>query len=273
MITKTLLDGIITAAYTPIKNDLIDLKSFERLITLQKKGKINGLVLAGTTGEGKYLLPEEKNELISTTAGIVSRETKIIVGIETSSIKETVEHINRINLLNIDSLMLSIPKFFGNNNDKITNYFLSIAGLIDFPIMLYLNPSRHNIDLDDELISRLTQIKQIVALKDAGTDYKRPFRIIPRINKDFSLLAGNDNLFFPFVENGANGIVSVLSNILPKTYIKLYENMLDNNKEIVINLQQKLNKIYDKIFARSNPLGIKYLANCLVLSFCIHYDG
>jgi|YNPMSStandDraft_2_1061718.scaffolds.fasta_scaffold01040_7 4-hydroxy-tetrahydrodipicolinate synthase len=257
--------GVYTAIITPFKNNKIDLDNFEKLIERQKNAKVNGIVIAGCTGESFTLTYEEKIELTKIALKYKTDNFKIIVGTGCSSTEETINISKKIEKLSPDALLIITP--YGNkpSQEGLFIHYKKIAENVSLPIMLYNVPGRTSVNLLPETVSRLSKIKNIVALKQALNDIDSMSKIL-QIAPEIDLLSGEDSLTLPLLSIGGKGVVCTVSNIIPEAMVSLcnsfFEGNLEKAKEIHLNIQNFIKAC----FIESNPTPLKYAYKYLGLS-------
>ncbi|MCX8058207.1 MAG: 4-hydroxy-tetrahydrodipicolinate synthase [Spirochaetes bacterium] len=257
--------GVYTAIITPFKNGKIDLDNFEKLIERQKNAKVSGIVIGGCTGESFTLTLEEKIELTKSALKFRDKDFKIIVGTGTASTSETIETSKKIESLGVDCLLIITP--YGNkpSQEGLYNHYKKIAENVSTPIMLYNVPGRTSVNMLPETIAKLSNIKNIVALKQALNDMDTMSKIL-QIAPNIDLLSGEDSITYPLLAIGGKGVVCTCSNIIPETMVELcnsfFNSNLDKAREIHLNIQNFIKAC----FIESNPTPLKYAYKYLNLS-------
>ena len=248
------LEGIFTALIVPFLDDKLDIKSFKNLLEYQMKNGVKKFVLFGSTGEGGALTLEEQILLLDSIKNVKDRLT-IVVNIFSNSASNVIKYSeNYKNYTDIiDAFMVVVP--FYNNPSKIgiIAHFQNIAKNISKPIIIYNVPSRVKIALDKKTILELSNIDNIIAIKDASGDLNNIIE-----NNDFFQLTGNDDLFVEFQKNGGNGIISVSSHIFYNKLEKIYTLCKHEKYEEAIKIQKHLEIIHRILSIESNPIPIKY---------------
>jgi 4-hydroxy-tetrahydrodipicolinate synthase len=258
--------GILTALITPLdENDNIDFRTLQPLIERQIASGINGLVVAGSTGEGSSLSDEEYYELIKTAIDCSKGRISIIastVGVSTVSVCEKVSILSS---MDINGLMCTVPHYIRPEQEGLYQHFQAINNASTLPIMIYLHPGRTSCDMSDNTIIRLSALDKIVALKDCSNDIEKPLRLLPQVSSTFVFLTGDDNRFLAYSAHGGVGCVSVIANIFPKLCKKIESAWSSGNFDKARELQQNLMPFMSALFSESNPIGIKYAAHELKL--------
>lgn len=254
---NNIFKGLITAIITPFKDNKLDFVSLEKILNYQIDNKVDGVVIAGSTGEGPSLSLQEYQSLLEIAVEITKNRTQIIAGCSAMTTSTAVDMIQICTKISVDGFMCSIPSYVKPTQEGIYLHFETIHNASNLPIMLYSVPSRAVADFSDDTIVRLSKLPRIIALKDAGNDLERPLRIRAMV-KDFNLLCGNDELALSYNVHSGVGCVSVASNVTPSLCKKLQDNCRDGNYQEALQIQQQLLPIYKALFAESNPIPVKY---------------
>ena len=262
--------GLITAIITPQKDGKIDFDAFKMLVARQIEAEVNGIVVAGSTGEGNCLTTAETDSLLAAACEAChGHDIKIIAGVATASTAEALERVRLAQQHEIHGLMLTVPYYVKPSQAGIIKHFQMLHDNSTLPILIYDNPGRTGIGLTDETIIALGNMERVTGFKDAHDDMLRPTRISAHF-KDadgvFDLLSGNDDNILSYLGSGGVGLVSVVGNIMPKSMKKLCDLIVSGKREEAIALQQSMIPIYQAIFSVSNPIGVKaasaHLGHC-----------
>ena len=252
------LKGIYTALVTPFKDAKLDEKAFRNLIEFQLKGGVNGVVPCGTTGEAPTLSYEEHEKVIELTVKYVNNKVPVIAGTGSNSTQEAIELTEGAKKLGADFCLLTTPYYNKPSQEGLYQHFKAIAEAVNIPLILYNIPGRTGINMTPETIFRLSRIKNIVGIKEAAGSLTQVSDIYRLTKGTFTILSGDDNLFLPMMSVGAVGVISVLSNIMPKELQSLYKAFLiENNIRKAMNIHTRLIPIFQGIFVETNPIPIK----------------
>lgn len=257
-----LFSGVATALATPMHaNGDIDFESYENLVKFQLESGIDGLIVSGTTGEGSTLSIDEKIELLKRT--ITLRGDKyncpIILGTGANNTRSAIEQTKLAKEYGADFALIVTPYYNKTSQQGLIAHYFAIADSVDIPIILYNVPGRTGMTIQPETVAELSKHKNIVALKDATGDmkYLSKLKTLLGDDSDFVLYSGDDGTFFDFLTHGGNGVISVVSNCIPKSFINVFK--LYNQGEIVKsrNLQNSLNPFISSLFADVSPTPLK----------------
>ena len=256
-----MLRGAITAIVTPMTNSYeIDFEALNRLIEYQIAGGVSALVIIGSTGEGLSLDTEEKLSIVRYSIKTIAKRVKVIVGVGfpcTNSATKFIEFTN--NIPGIDYLLVSTPAYVKPTQEGMYQHVATIAKLSISPIILYNVPGRTSSNIQDTTILRLANdFSNIVGLKDATGDIARCCYLVKHKPKEFSLLTGDDATAMAFMLCGGEGVISVVSNIVPKLFSKLCNLALSARNSEAIKINNQVLELCDLMFIESNPIPIKW---------------
>lgn len=260
------LKGSIAALVTPMDSDgEINWEGLEELIQWHIRSNTSGLVIVGTTGESATLDVAEHVQLIERAVDISEGKIKIIAGTGANSTKEAIYLTNSAKSAGADASLLVTPYYNKPTQEGLYQHYMLIADEVDLPQILYNVPSRTGCDLLNETVLRLVDHENIVGLKDATGDLARLKDIInkltPKQEGAFSLFSGDDPTATEFIINGGVGTISVTANIVPKIIAEICDYALSGEVEVAIELDKRLIKLNEILFAESNPIPTKWMLN------------
>ena len=256
-VKKEIFRGAATALITPFSGGEIDYPALSRLIEYQIKGEIDALVIGGTTAEAATLSDEERYKLYTFAKGKIAGRTKLILGTGTNDTRVAIAHTRFAERLGCDGVLLVTPYYNKGTESGIEKHYLSIAECADLPIILYNVPSRTGVNLGFNLLERLSEHPNIVALKEASDSMDR-LVTLSAFGDKLHLYSGNDSQIYPIIALGGRGVISVMSNLLPKTTHRLCQSFFDGEYAEALHLQQKLLPFIKSLFIETNPTPIKY---------------
>lgn len=252
------LKGIYTALVTPFKNGNLDEKAFKNLIEFQLKGGINGIVPCGTTGEAPTLSYDEHEKVIELAVKYVNGKVPIIAGTGSNSTQEAIELTEGAKKLGANFCLLTTPYYNKPTQEGLYRHFEAIAEAVNIPLILYNIPGRTGINMTPETIFKLSKIKNIVGVKEAAGSLTQVSDIYRLTKGKFTILSGDDNLFLPMMSVGAVGVISVVSNIMPKEMQSLYRAFLiEKNIKKAMTIHTRLMPLFQGMFVETNPIPIK----------------
>jgi len=260
-----MFQGSIPALITPFKNGKIDYESFYKIIEWSLSEGSHGFVPCGTTGESPTLSHQEHIKVVDECVRIVDKRVPVIAGTGSNNTVEAIEFTNHAEKSGADAALVVTPYYNKPTQEGLQAHFKKIAESTSLPIIIYNIPGRSVVDMTIDTMSVLSNISNIVGVKDATNDLFRPLLTQTKIQKDFCYLSGEDGTALAYLAQGGQGCISVTANIAPK----LCSDMQNLWRERKINLAQdiniKLSKIHHVLFIESSPGPVKYAAELLNL--------
>ena len=257
MVKKEIFRGTATALITPFRGGEIDYDCLGRLIDMQISAGIDALVIGGTTAEAATLTDEERYRLFEFSAERIDGKTKLIFGTGTNDTRVAIRHSKSAEKVGCDGLLLVTPYYNKGTEGGIEKHYLSIAESVDLPTLLYNVPSRTGVNLGFNLISRLSEHPNIVGIKEASDSLDRLVTLAAMSDK-IALYSGNDSQVFPTLALGGLGVISVISNLLPRETREMTDAYFNGNLAKAREIQFDLLPIVQAMFIETNPAPIKY---------------
>ncbi|MCK4956468.1 MAG: 4-hydroxy-tetrahydrodipicolinate synthase [Candidatus Cloacimonetes bacterium] len=260
-----MFEGLYTAIVTPFnEKGELDRDALERHIRFQAENGVRGIVPCGTTGENPTLTPQEHLRVFDITIQEAKRHNlQVIAGCGSNDTRKAIDLCKEASVRGADAALVITPYYNKPNQEGLYQHFMSVADESDIPVMLYNVPSRTNVNLLPETVERLSYHENIVALKDASGSLSQVQDVIFRVNERLAVFSGEDDLTYAIMAVGGRGVVSVTSNVVPRTMADLVEAMLDNKFLVGQELSRKLNKICNAMFIDTNPIPVKAALNMI----------
>lgn len=259
---NNIFSGISTAIITPFNENLdINFNKLEELLEYQIKSGIKSITIAGTTGESSVLNIDEYISLIRFTVEVVKKRVPVIAGAGSNCTNKAIEYSLICQELGVDSILSITPYYNKTNQEGIFYHFNEISKNVNLPIILYNVPSRTNVDIDIITYKRLSSIKNIVGVKETTANLDKILKIKDVCKNDFYVYCGNDELIYNYISSGANGAISVLSNIVPKITNDIFNLYSDNKIKESRSLQTKYLTFISYLFKDISPIPIKIAMN------------
>ena len=262
---KIIFRGTATALLTPFKNGMIDFDSFLRLIEFNLEGGVDALVVGGTTGEAATLTDEERYRLFSFAKEKIEGRVPLIFGTGTNDTALAVKHTKEAERIGCDGVLLVTPYYNKGTEEGIFRHYLTIADAVNLPIILYNVPARTGVNLGFTLLERLSRIENIVALKEASDSTDRLVRLAD-FGEELPLYAGSDTQIFPTLALGGMGVISAVSNILPRETSLITREYFSGRIAESRKAQLRLFPAARTMFLETNPAPLKYAASLLGLA-------
>ena len=263
---KPVFTGVCTALITPFRDGKIDFEALSGLIEFQIDGGVDALLINGTTGESATLTDAEKREIISFAVSEVGGRVPIIAGTGSNDTKKAVELSKFAYDVGADACLAVTPYYNKASEAGLIKHYEAIADATEIPIILYNVPSRTGVNIPLSVYERLSEHKNIVAVKEANPSVSDFARLSARCGKNLDLYSGNDDLILPCLSLGGNGIISVISNALPRQTGDICRLWFGGKIKEATELQLKLLPLTNALFCEVNPIPIKALLSHL--GFC-----
>ncbi len=252
-----------SAVVTPMKNGEIDFEAFERIIEMQISSGISAIVVCGTTGEAPTLTEAEKLELFKFAVNITKGKTKIIAGCGSPSTAFTASLARQAEELGANAILTVTPYYNKCSTEGLFLHYKTIADSISIPLIAYNVPSRTGVDISMEAYEKLAEIKNLTGIKEASGSVSKAERIKAHFGNRFAIYSGNDDLIAPLYAVGGNGVVSVISNIMPKETALLCRYCEEGNMAKASKLQEYLCPMIEALFCEVNPIPVKTAMNIM----------
>lgn len=250
--------GTYTAIVTPFRQGAIDEDALERLIKFQIKGGVDGIVPVGTTGESPTVDCQEHIRIIELAVKFAAKKIKVLAGTGANSTREAIELTQAAEKVGADGSLQVAPYYNKPTQEGLYQHFKAIARATQLPIMLYSIPGRCGIEISVDTTKRLAQdCKNIVGIKEAGGSCDRVSQLRIACGEKFIILSGDDSLTLPFMSVGAQGVISVASNVIPKEVSQMVEAYLRGNAKKAQQLHAKYYPMFKDLFIETNPVPVK----------------
>lgn len=252
-----MLKGAITALVTPFRDGHIDEAGLRKLIEFQIKNGIDGLVPCGTTGESATLTYEEHDRVIELTIEIAAGRVPVIAGTGSNSTSETIQLTKHAKEAGADAALLITPYYNKPTQQGLYEHYRKVAEEVDIPIVLYNVPGRTSVNMLPETVARLSEIKNIVGIKEATGDLKQVSDIIELSRKGFGVISGDDFTTLPLLAIGGSGVISVTSNVVPAEVSGMVRDYLEGRTKKAVEAHYRLQPLHRAMFIETNPIPVK----------------
>jgi 4-hydroxy-tetrahydrodipicolinate synthase len=250
--------GTFTAIVTPFKNGKLDEPALERIIRAQIKGGVDGIVPAGTTGESPTISFEEHIELIEKCVRFAAGRIKVIAGTGGNATEEAIYLTKAAAKAGADGSLQVAPYYNKPNQEGLFQHFRAIARAARIPLLLYSIPGRCGIEIGLETVVRLAkECSNVVGIKEAGGSPDRVSQIRHALGAKFDILSGDDSLTLPFMAVGADGVVSVASNVIPKEVAQMVKAFAAGDSRRALKAHAKYFPLFRTLFIETNPAPVK----------------
>ena len=251
--------GTGIAIVTPFHADgKIDWESFSKLIEFWIKGKVEYLVVLGTTGESATIHGEEKQQVFSFVVKEVAGHLPLVAGIGGSDTSKAIQEYKSFDLQGYDAILTASPAYNKPNQEGIFQHYKALDAVAPLPIIMYNVPSRTGQNVSGETTVRIAkECKKIFATKEACGNFDQINYIIKNKPSDFMVISGDDPITLPMIACGAEGLISVVANAYPLEYAEMVRLCLKENFKAAQTLHYKYIDIIVSMFTEGSPSGVK----------------
>ncbi len=253
----TIFTGAATAIITPFKNGSIDYANFKNIIEGQIAGNIDAIVVAGTTGEAATLTHEEHMDCMKFVVDTVAGRVPVIAGTGSNDTAYGIELSKYACEIGADALLLVTPYYNKATPKGLINSFIATAEATNKPIILYNVPSRTGCNIPLSVYKELAKHERIVAVKEASGNISAIAELIAECGDSLDIYSGNDDQIVPIMSLGGKGVISVLSNVLPKETHDMTKFCLNGDFKSAAELQLKYLDLINALFCEVNPIPAK----------------
>lgn len=249
--------GACTALVTPFLDNQINYPMLEQLLRRQLDAGIEAIVICGTTGEAPTLSDSEKLELFSRAKHYTGGACKIIAGTGSNATVHAVRLSVAAQQCGADGLLIVTPYYNKATPEGLYAHYLAVAQAVDIPVIAYNVPSRTGLDIPLSVYERLAEVPNIIGTKEASTDITKTAKILHRCGRKLTVWSGNDDMTVPMMALGAQGVISVLSNVFPIETQAMCRAALDGDFDTAAALQIQLQPLVELLFCEVNPVPVK----------------
>ncbi len=258
-----LFTGSGVALITPFNNkNEINFEKLRELLEFHIANKTDAVIVTGTTGESSTMTDEEKLAVIKFSVETVNKRIPVIAGTGSNNTKHAVEMSIKAQELGADGLLVVTPYYNKGNENGIYNHYKLIAESVDIPVILYNVPGRTGVNLSINLLKKLAQIKNIIAIKEASGNISYAAEIAREV-PELDIYSGNDDMTVPLLSLGGKGVISVSANIIPETVHNMTYAFFERDNDTARELQLKYNDLVNALFIEVNPVPVKEAMNFL----------
>ncbi len=250
--------GTYTAIVTPFRDGQIDEPALERLVKTQVRAGIDGLAPVGTTGESPTVSYQEHIQIIALTVKFAAGKTRVMAGTGGNSTSEAIYLTREAEKAGADGSLQVAPYYNKPTQEGLFQHFREIAKNTRLPLVLYSIPGRCGIEIGVETVKRLSkECKNVVGIKEAGGNPDRVSQLRAALGPRFDILSGDDSLTLPFMAVGAQGVISVASNLIPHQISQMVKAFAGGDTRTALKLHQKYYPLLKDLFIETNPVPVK----------------
>ena len=258
---ETIFKGCGTAIATPFTEDGINFEEFGKLLEEQVEAGVDAIIVCGTTGESATMSEKEKKETIKFAVDKVAKRTKVIAGTGSNNTKSAVEMSKYAEEIGADALLVVTPYYNKTTQKGLVEHYKVIAEAVSLPIIMYSVASRTGVNILPETCLELSKIENIVAIKEASGNISQVAKIAALCSDNLDIYSGNDDQIIPVLSLGGKGVISVLSNIMPKYTHDMTYKYFNGEVEKASKMQLGVIDLIDALFSEVNPIPVKYALN------------
>ncbi|WP_428490206.1 4-hydroxy-tetrahydrodipicolinate synthase [Rhodopila sp.] len=256
--------GSLVALITPMRDDgSVDEKAYAALVDWQIKEGTQGLIPVGTTGESPTLSHQEHRRVVEIAIEVAHGRVPVIAGAGSNSTEEAIALTRHAKEAGADAALVVTPYYNKPTQEGMYLHFRAIAEAVELPIIIYNIPPRSVVDMSVETMGRLAQLHNIVGVKDATADLKRPLHTRRACGEDFCQLSGEDHTALAFNAAGGVGCISVTANVAPRLCGEMQAAWAEGKVARAMAVQNRLLALHDALFAETSPAPVKYAASLL----------
>ena len=255
--------GCGTAIVTPFNENGVNFNQFEKLIESQIANKVDSIIVCGTTGESSTMTVDERKQTIEFAVKTVNGRIPVIAGTGGNCTAQVIEFTKWAESIGVDGALIVTPYYNKTTQDGLIAHYSTIATQTKLPIILYSVPSRTGVNILPQTCKKLSEIENIVAIKEASGNLSQIAEIANLCKDNLNIYSGNDDQITSILAVGGIGVISVLSNIAPEYTHNIVENFEKGNLKESINSQIKAIPLIKALFCEVNPIPVKAALNMI----------
>ena len=261
---NTIFTGAGVAIITPMLEDgSVDYAGLAKNIDFQIENGTDAIIICGTTGESSTLDDKEHRECIRFAVEHTHNRIPVIAGTGSNDTKYAIELSQEAQELGANGLLIVTPYYNKTTQRGLVAHYNAIADSVDLPIILYNVPSRTGVGFDVSTVAALAEHKNIAAIKEASGNIGYTAKVAAKCGDKIDIYSGNDDMIVPIMSLGGKGVISVLSNVLPKETHQMTQYCLENNFAAASELQLKYLRLINDLFMEVNPIPVKEAMNLM----------
>ncbi len=260
---KIIFKGCGTAIITPFDETGVNFDEFKKLIEFQIANKADSIIVCGTTGESSTMTVEERKQVIKFAVDTVNNRIPVIAGTGSNCTASVIEFTKYVESIGVDAALIVTPYYNKTTQEGLISHYKAIASHVSLPIILYSVPSRTGVNITPDTCKKLSEIENIVAIKEASGNLSQIAEIANLCGDNLHIYSGNDDQITPILAIGGIGVISVLSNIAPEFTHNIVNDFQNGNIKSAINAQIKAIPLVKALFSEVNPIPVKAALNML----------
>lgn len=253
----TLFKGSGVAIVTPFNEKGVDFEKLGELLDFHIAQGSDAIIICGTTGEASTMTETERKETIKFTVDRINKRIPVIAGTGSNNTASSIAMSVWAESIGIDGLLVITPYYNKTTQKGLIEHFKAINDAVNTPIILYNVPGRTGMNIAPKTLLKLTEFKNIVAIKEASGDISQIAKIKALCGDKIDIYSGNDDQIIPILSLGGIGVISVLANVVPKETSEMVHLYLEGKTKEALDLQLKFLPLCDALFIETNPIPVK----------------
>ena len=254
-----MIAGSLVALVTPFtSNGDVDWSALTDLLDMHLEKGTHGIVAVGTTGESATLSVDEHCKVIKHTVEHIAGRIPVIAGTGANCTREAIELTESAKAAGADACLSVVPYYNKPTQEGMYQHFKAIAEAVAIPQILYNVPGRTACDMHNDTVLRLTEVSNIIGIKDATGDVARGIDLIERCPEGFAVYSGDDPTAIELMLKGGKGDISVTANVAPAEMAQMCEAAMAGNEKLAREINEKIQPLHDKLFVEANPIPVKW---------------
>ena len=263
---NNLFRGVTTAMITPFHSGgSVDYEGLRKNTRHQLDNGIRGLLPLGTTGETPTLTEEEKEKIVRIVVEEADGRVPVMVGVGTNSTEKTIKNAEQAQVWGADALLVVTPYYNKPTQEGIIAHFHTVCDAVDLPVVVYNIQGRTGTNIETNTLKAVAEKENIIAVKEASGNIHQMMDVLEKI-PEIAVYSGDDGMTFPLICLGGQGVISVVSNLLPRLVVEMVSEGLAGNMNRARQLHFKLLPIFKAAFIETNPCPVKYAMSKLGLA-------
>lgn len=253
--------GSAVALVTPFTKEGVNLPALDRMLDFHLANSTDAIVVLGTTGEPSTMTTAEKQQVIDFTVRKIDGKVPVIVGTGTNSTAAAVENTVNAEKLGADAVLVVTPYYNKCSQEGLFRHYEQVCGCTGLPVISYNVPGRTGVCIRPETLARMAEIKNFVAIKEASGDISLAAEYARLCGHEIDMYSGNDDMVVPLLSLGAQGVISVIANLVPRSVHHMCELWFSGRYQEARNMQLHLNPLSSAVFMDVNPIPVKMAVN------------
>ncbi len=254
---QVLFEGCGTALITPFRNGEVDYDALDNLVEWQIENGVDALIAAGTTGEPATMTWEEHLNVIRRVVDVAHHRVPVIAGTGSNCTREAVDAARMSKEFGADAQLVVTPYYNKTSQEGLVAHFHAVADAATLPVIVYNVPSRTGINIGPKALQAICRHPNIIAIKEAASDVGQSLDKMRMVGEDAVFYSGNDDIIVPMICCGYKGVISVLSNLMPKETSRMAHLALEGRNHEAAAMQLKLLPLINALFCETSPIPVK----------------